>query len=175
MAVTFTSVIWFTWIEVRLKEDECIFLMLQNFNRWRCMLYDLNIKFGYFWDTLCTLCQKSTGNCETKRTLFIHSSIFILSPLKWAPFDATHICQRFFQTSKHSPVWPSAPSTNFLLWLQSSQNEYPRATILVSEIEWSHTGPDLVCTVVDRWYLLRFFSIEFGKNCPSMRWRIIIV
>ena len=39
---------------MRLKEDECIFLMLQIFNRWRCMLYDLNIKFGYFWDTLWT-------------------------------------------------------------------------------------------------------------------------
>ena len=27
--------------------------MLQIFNGRRCMLYDLNIKFGYFWDTLC--------------------------------------------------------------------------------------------------------------------------
>ena len=53
MAVTFTSLIRFIWIYVRLK-DECIFLMLQIFNRWRCILYDLNIKFGYFWDTLCT-------------------------------------------------------------------------------------------------------------------------
>ena len=55
MAVTFTSVIRFTWIQVRLKEYESISLMLQIFNRWRCMLYDLNIKSCYFWDTLCIL------------------------------------------------------------------------------------------------------------------------
>ena len=32
--------------------------MLQIFNRWHCMLYDLNIKFGYFWDILCMCCHR---------------------------------------------------------------------------------------------------------------------
>ena len=49
------------------------------------------------------------------------------------------------------PVQPWASSTNFVSWLQSSQNGYPGAVILVSVTVRSLTRLDLVNTVVDCW------------------------
>ena len=43
-----------------------------------------------------------------------------------------------------------------------------KTAILVSGIEKSHTRPDLVNTLVDRWYLLHF-DLKSGPNWGSMR------
>ena len=86
---------------------------------------------------------------------------YYFSVFKVGPIDATRICQHCFQSSKYflKPLsgmgFSSFHEFCFMATIESKQ--VPRATISVSRTERSHKEPDLVKTVVNRWYLLRFW------------------
>ena len=46
-------------------------------------------------------CSKNKVNLHFFRKILIYSRIFMLSPSKYSPSDIIHLCQRFFQSSKH--------------------------------------------------------------------------
>lgn len=62
-------------------------------------------------------------------------------------------------------VWPSAPSANFLLWPQLTQNAFLEVVILASGTGKSHTGPYQASTVLGRWH-----SLSFWPKTLVQRW-----
>ena len=51
--------------------------------------------------TIYEVCSKNKVNFHFSRKIFIYSWICMLSPSKQSPSDIIHLCQRFFQSSKH--------------------------------------------------------------------------